>query len=69
MLRGRPETGFLREYFVTGEEMGKTRFLWLCAGGEKPRLAEESAGQHFAISCYTVDTLYIHPHKRVKSSE
>jgi hypothetical protein len=23
MVRDRPETGFLREYFVTGEEMGK----------------------------------------------
>jgi hypothetical protein len=33
------ETGFLREYLVTGEEMGKNPVSKIVRGGQKPRLA------------------------------
>ena len=35
-MDGWPETGFLREYFVTGEEIGKNPVSLIVDGGQKP---------------------------------
>ena len=79
IVREFPETGFLREYFVTGEEMGKkTRFLKIVRVFRNRvftrilryrRRDEKKTVSLFTISCYTVDTLYIHPQKKVNYSE